>query len=103
LRADAGAAQGERHITHYKGVLAFEVIHHEGPINGGVGGLTDAVFVDIADDTDNFAPVVFGADANAFAERGGGVMPMFAGDVFRDDGDGEFLVGVIPGEVAARQ
>src|SRR5207245_5240456 len=81
--------------------LALKVIHDERPIDGSRGGFAYAVVVNVADEADDFAPVVFGADANALAECRRGIGPVFASHVFRDHSDGNFLEGVVPGDLAA--
>src|SRR5207245_6744227 len=102
LRAGAGTAKDVGDVTHGHGVaVALETIHHERPIDGSRGGFAYAVVVNVADDADDFAPVVFGADANALAESRRGIGPVFASHVFRDHSDGNFLVGVVPGDLAA--
>ena len=101
MRAGTRTAHGERDFAHGHGVIAFKVIHQEGPINDGGGRFADALIVNVADDADNFPPVVFGADADALAERGGGIMPKFASYIFRDHGDGDFLVSIVPRDFAA--
>ena len=77
------------------------MIHQEGPIHESRGRFADALIVNVADDTDDFPPVVLGTDADALAERGRGVVPILASEIFRDHGDGNFLIGVIPGDLTA--
>src|SRR6266568_3188018 len=101
FRTSAGSADGKNHIAENKRVLAFETIHHKRPINGRCGRLADTIIINIADDADDFPPIVFGADADAFADRGRRVMPILASHVFRDHGDGNFLVRVVPGDLTA--
>src|SRR5437773_1841002 len=101
LRAGARAANDEGDFAHGHGIVALKVIHQEGPINDSGGRFADAFIVNVADDTDDFPPVVLRSDADTFAERRGGIMPKFASNVFRDHGDGNFLVGVVPGDFSA--
>src|SRR6266446_2663259 len=101
LRAGAGGAKDVGDVAHGHGVIALEVIHHEWPIDGGGGGFAYAVVVNVADDADDFSPVVFGADANALAESRRGIGPILASYVFRNHSDRDFLVGVVPGDLAA--
>src|SRR2546430_10364631 len=101
LRAGARAAKYEGHFAHGHGVIAFKVIHQERPIDNSGGWFADAFIVNIADDADDFPPVVLGANADALAERGGGIIPKFASYVFRNHSDRQFLVGIVPGDFSA--
>ncbi len=62
--------------------------------------MADAVVVNVGGDADDFAPVVGGGDANAFADGVGGRIPIFASEIFRNDGDGKRFVDVRPREIA---
>src|SRR5258708_6382562 len=89
LRARTRAANDECDFAHGHGVIALKMIHQEGPINGSRGRFADAFIVNVADDTD------------ALAERGRGVVPILASQIFRNHGDGNFLVGIVPGDFTA--
>ena len=56
-------------IATHRGVLALELFHDDRPINRSGRFLTDAIVVDVADDADDFAVGVVGADADSFADR----------------------------------
>ena len=101
LRASARATKDVGDVAHGHGIIALKVIHQEGPIDGSGGRFADAFIINIADDADDFPPVVLGADTDALAERCRGVVPILASQIFRDHDDGDFLVGVVPGDFTA--
>src|SRR6266403_59851 len=101
FRAGARSAEYDGDIAAGTSGIAFKIIQQKGPVSRAGGRFADAIIVDVADDTDDFTPVILGADPDALPEGGGGIVPIFAGDVFGNHGDGKFLVGIRPGEVAA--
>src|SRR5207237_2349569 len=56
-------------------LVGFETVHDERPIRTRGSLLIHAVVMDVADDADDFAPIIFCADANALAERLRGIAP----------------------------
>ena len=101
LRAGARAAKDERYVAHGHGLIALEVIHHEGPIDRRSGWFADPFIVNVTNHTDDFPPVVLRADTDAFAERAGGIGPILTSQTFRHHGDRDFPVGVVPGDSTA--
>lgn len=71
-----------------------------GPIDSGRCRLVDAVLRDVLNNAYDFAPDL-AAFANLSAKGSGGRAPEFAGEIFREDDDGDAAVEVGPGEVAA--
>ena len=90
----------ERHIPAYGNIVALEFGLQQRPIGGRGRFVTHAIIMNITDNTDNFSPVVFRADLNSFAERGGRLVPIFAREIFRDHGHGSLVVGIRPGYLA---
>src|SRR6202040_1517643 len=82
-------------------LLPLKTIHDHGPINGGGRIFVNAHVVRVADDADDFPPVVIVADANSLAQRVAGIMPVLTRKIFGDDRNGNSLVDVVPGEIAA--
>ena len=89
FRAGARAANAEGCVVRDVLRLAFEAYAHDGPIDHGRRILGDSILVNICGHADDFAPVVRGGDANAFADGVGGRIPIFACEIFRNDGDGK--------------
>ena len=58
--------------------------------------------MDVADDADDFAPIIFCADANALAERLRRIAPIFPREIFRNQSHGNPLVSISPSQVASR-
>src|SRR6516162_9395605 len=55
----------------------------------------------IANNTDNFAPIVTARDSYATSERLLGCAPIFAREILRDEGDRNHVVRIVPIEIAA--
>ncbi len=87
FRACARRAESVDNEALEVNLAGFEMFRADGPPDDGGRILAGSVIVDIADDADDFAPVVFGADADVFAESGGGAAPEFAGGFGGDDAD----------------
>src|SRR5579862_2244517 len=74
----ARTANGKSKAAMQRFFLSFETIHDDGPINGGGWIFINALVVRVADDADDFAPVVIVAHANSLAQRVARVMPVLA-------------------------
>jgi hypothetical protein len=101
FRASPRTANGESDIAVDHFLLTFETVHRQGPVHRGWRRLAHAFVVQISGHADNLAPVVCIADADLFAQRAGCVAPVLSRKILGDDRDGDFLVDVRPGQVAA--
>src|SRR5207249_6663661 len=81
--------------------VALEVILDHRPVRDAGRGLINAVFANVGDHADDFAPLVFAGYADALAEGVLRRVPIFASEVLRNDADVAALVGVGPAEVAS--
>ena len=80
--------------------LAFKAVQHQRPVDRSGCRLAHAVVVHVAGHADDLAPVIGVGDADALAQCILRTVPIFLRKILRDDGDGEFLVGVCPGQIA---
>src|SRR5215469_14857211 len=100
LRASARAANRKSWAALDVEHVAFEFRRHDGEINGGGSRIAHSVVVDIADNADNFAPIVDSRDTDALADGVGGRTPVFASEALTHDRHRNLAVDLAPGEGA---
>src|SRR5258708_14186477 len=78
LRARTRAANDECDSARGHGIIALKMIHQERPIQGSRGRFADSMILSVAAGTDNFPPIILGADSDALSERGLVVLQILA-------------------------
>src|SRR5215469_276860 len=71
------------------------------PIYGTGRFLIHAIVVHVPDNSDHLTPVIFRVGADLLAQGKRGIVPVFARHLFRDDGERDSVVDIVPDEVAA--
>jgi hypothetical protein len=91
-----------RDIAADRDLVTLETLRKKGPVHRRRGFLIYTIIVDATDNADNLAPIIFCADANALAQGVARIPKHFARHIFGDCAHRKLFVGVLPGEISAR-